>query len=422
MFDACQTDSGILRTALSNLDAAVKRLGLEPAMSRRLREPQEQIVLTLDPLMPDGQPLHLKAFIVRHNDTLGPAKGGIRMSAAVSLDDVTGLAMEMTWKTALIGVPFGGGKAGICCDPRSLTPQAKEIIVRSFTRRSRRHIGPELYVPAPDMGTDERDMGHIRDCISYSSGTSITSGCFATGKPVLLGGIVGRREATGKGVVQAVLRACDRMGLDPAGLEVAVHGFGNVGAVCAAEMARLGARIVAVADITGGTVSERGLSMEALVAHVRASGGVRGFSGGTDTAAERILESRCTVLIPAATGSVLNVGNAPRVQARIVAEGANAPTTPEADAILESRGVFLIPDILCNAGGVFVSYLEYTQETQREQMTTVEVEERLAARIRARFDEVYARSLERQAPMRHVAMDLAVRRVVDGILARGLLP
>ena len=294
--------------------------------------------------------------------------------------------------------------------------------MRSFTRAALRHIGPEIYVPAPDMGTNEADMAHIRDCIAYSQSTSITNGCFVTGKPVILGGIVGRREATGKGVVYTIVSLCERLGLELAKIRVAVQGFGNVGSVAATEIARLGATVVGVADISGAVVSRDGLDVEALARHVQETGAVRHFAGAADLDRSEILETDCDVLIPAASGSQITKQNADRVKARIVAEGANAPTTPEADEILNQRNVGVIPDILCNAGGVYVSYLEYTQETQREQMTLDEVEKRLANRMQDRFRDVDELARQKGVPMREAAMDLAVRRVVDAVYARGLLP
>jgi glutamate dehydrogenase/leucine dehydrogenase len=414
--------SGILQTALWNVQQTAGRLKLDDDMTRRIIEPSEQIRAVVHPVFPDGRALHAKVFLVRHNDILGPAKGGIRMTPTVSLDEVTGLAMEMTWKTSLVGVPFGGGKAGICCDPSQLDPTQKEILIRAFTRGVRRHIGPEIYVPAPDMGTNQSDMGHIRDCISYSSGTSITVGCFVTGKPVVLGGIVGRREATGNGVVATIAAACDRLNLRLPKLRVAVQGFGNVGSVSALAIAERGASVVAISDVSGGTFCEDGLDVLRLAEHVNATGGVKGFAGGTDISLDAVLEADCDVLIPAAAGSVVTEENAGRIRAKMIAEGANAPLTPPADEILNARNAFIIPDILCNAGGVFVSYLEYTQETQRDQMTREEVDERLHNRMRSTFDQVYERAQQGRETMRHAAMDIAVARVVDGIVARGLLP
>jgi glutamate dehydrogenase (NAD(P)+) len=414
--------NSVLSTARRNATDTARRLGLSPQLTAMILEPKERIELTLNPRLPDGDIHHVHAYIVHHNDTLGPAKGGIRMDPGVSLDEVAGLAMEMSWKTALIGVPFGGGKSGIRCDPRALSADAKECIVRSFTRRARRHLGPELYVPAPDMGTSEDDMGHIRDCIAYSDGTSITSGCFVTGKPVLLGGILGRREATGKGVACSTLTACSRLAWNIRKLRVAIQGFGNVGAVAASELSRAGATVVAVADITGATHNADGLDVAALAAFAAETGGVNGFPGGGSIASEQLLVIDCDILIPAATGSVITCENAGQVKARLVAEAANAPTTPEADAILNQRGIFVIPDVMCNAGGVFVSYLEYTQETQRDQMTLDEVNARLAAQMETTFERVYERASQQAGSMREAAMDIGVSRVVEGIQRRGLLP
>ncbi|MCX7425835.1 MAG: Glu/Leu/Phe/Val dehydrogenase [Planctomycetia bacterium] len=418
--DGVQTS--ILQTSLYNFDQAARRLALDDAVRQKVLGPKERIELNINPILSDEKVINVKVFLVRHNDVLGPAKGGIRMTPDVTLDDVTGLAMEMTWKTSVIGVPFGGGKSGIRFDPTSVSANTKEVIIRSFTRGARRHIGPEIYVPAPDMGTNEMDMAHIRDCIAYSQGTSITNGCFVTGKPLILGGIAGRREATGKGVVYTILALCEKNGWDLAQMRVAVQGFGNVGSVAAVEAAKHGARVVGVADITGGIVNPDGLDVDALLAHVKATGGVRGFPGGTDVDGRAILEMDCDILIPAASGSQITGENVDRVQARVIAEGANAPTTPEADEVFNRRGTLVIPDILCNAGGVFVSYLEYTQETQREQMTLAEVEQRLAERMSLRFQEIHAMSEQGGMTMRDAAMNMAVSRVVEGIFARGLLP
>lgn len=417
-----QPSNGILKTALWNVAQTAQRLNLNDDLARRITEPVEQIRTTIHPQVPNGPMLHAQVFVVRHNDVLGPSKGGIRMTPTVSLDEVTGLAMEMTWKTSLIGVPFGGGKSGICYDPTQLKPIEKEILIRAFARGVRRHIGPEIYVPAPDMGTGDRDMGHIRDCISYSEGTSIPVGCFVTGKPVSLGGILGRREATGNGVVATIVAACKKRNLDPSKLRVSVQGFGNVGSVAAEAMVALGATVTAVSDVTGGTYRKEGLDIKQLLNHLSKTGGVKGFTGGEDVSFDAVLEADCDVLIPAAGGSSINEKNAGRIRAKIIAEGANAPVTPPADEILNKAGVFIIPDILCNAGGVFVSYLEYAQETQRDQMTREEVDTRLNRRMNDTFEQVYARAQETHGTMRTAAMDIAVQRVVDGVLARGLLP
>jgi len=420
--DALDTKSTLLKTSFYNFDRTARALQLTDAVYNRVLGPKEKIEVKMHPLLSDDSSQSITAFIVRHSDALGPAKGGIRMAPDVTLDDIVGLAMEMTWKTSLIGVPFGGGKAGICCDPKKLNSHDKEAIIRAFTRGLRRHIGPEIYVPAPDMGTNELDMAHIRDCISYSSGTSITDGCFVTGKPTIFGGIVGRREATGKGAVYTVIAACEKLGLDIKKARVVVQGFGNVGSVCAQEISRRGAKVVAIADITGGIIDEKGIDITALQDYVSRTGGVKGFHVQQQVGSSDILSVDCDVLMPAATQSQITADNAARIKAKIIAEGANAPTTPEGDEILNDRHIFIIPDILCNSGGVYVSYLEYTQETQRDQWSLNDVEDRLAERIKSRFSEVYDYSRENKLNMRDAAMQIAVKRVAQAILTRGLLP
>jgi glutamate dehydrogenase/leucine dehydrogenase len=416
------TTSTILNTALFNLKQAADRLDIEKHLFEKLSEPKEVIKITANSALPSGGIIHFRAFVVRHNDSLGPAKGGIRMNPSVTVEDIIGLAMEMTWKTSLIGVPFGGGKSGICADPAALSVADKEAVIRAFTRSARRHIGPEIYIPAPDMGTNETDMGHVRDCIAYSEGASITDGCFVTGKPTILGGIVGRREATGKGVVYTMQAAYEKLGVDMKKARTVVQGFGNVGAAVAAEIAHSGTKVVAVSDISGGLYNEAGIDIAELLEYAGRNGRIKGFEGANPVSNNAVLECECDILIPAATQSQLTVKNADKIKAKIIAEGANSPTTPEADEIFRLRGIFVIPDILCNAGGVFVSYLEYTQETQREQMTLEQVEGRLRDRMTEKFAEVQKYARNNSLTLRQAAMDISVRRVVEAIKARGFLP
>lgn len=414
----------ILENAKVNFEraAALLRDDVDEAILDRLRSSKERIELTLGPQLKDGKVHRFQAFLVRHSIALGPAKGGIRMTPAVSLDDVTGLAMEMTWKCALIGVPFGGGKSGIVADPEKLCPFDKETIIRSFARNAVRHIGPQVYVPAPDMGTNEHDMGYIKDTISYSVGQATTQGCYVTGKPVILGGIPGRREATGLGVMACVQEAFRQLGREIQQATVIVQGFGNVGAAAAKALGQQGARIVGVIDLHGAVCDEKGLDLAALEAHVAKCGTVGGFSGASAADPAELLEAPCDVLIPAAAASQITAANAPRIRAKLIAEGANSPTTPEADAILAQRGIPIIPDILCNAGGVFVSYLEYTQETQQEQMPEDEVHKRLQDRMTHKYHEVRLLAERRGLSLREAAMCLAVKTVCDAQIARGLLP
>ncbi len=416
------TKHGILETAKHNLARTAEKLGVDSNMLNKIEAPKEKIELRLSPVLSDGKVVNIEAYIVRHNDVLGPSKGGIRMAPDVTMDDIVGLSMEMTWKTSLIGVPFGGGKSGIKFDATSLSDIDKEIIIRSFARNARRHFGPELYVPAPDMGTNEADMGHVRDCVSYSDGISITRGCFVTGKPVILGGIPGRKSATGKGVVYTVIAACERLGIDIKGMSVVLQGFGNVGSEAAKEIASLGAKVIAISDISGGLFNEEGIDIEELLSYVAQNGSISGYSKAKQIAKEEIFNIACDCLIPAASGSQITMKNVNNIKTKIIAEAANAPTTPDADKVLTDNGVFVIPDILCNAGGVFVSYLEYVQETQHEQITEAQVSARLSERMKVSFDKVYEFSLANKTSMREAAMQIALKRVVEGINARGLLP
>jgi len=416
--------SAMLEHALRNLDRALEGLrgSYADEVLDRLRSAKERIELRLSPRLSDGRTHIFRAFVVRHDDALGPAKGGIRMTADSSLDDITALAMEMTWKCALIGVPFGGGKSGIVADAVRLSADDKQVLIRSFARNAHRHIHPLIYVPAPDMGTNERDMGYIKDAISYSLGYSTTHGCYVTGKPVILGGIPGRREATGRGVVVAVEEALNSLGRPLIGARVIVQGFGNVGSVVATTFASRGAKVVGVSDVNEAVCCETGLDVAAIAAYATEHGTIRGCGVGKTVHRDSLLEMPCDVLAPCATASQITAANAGRIKACLIAEGANGPTTPEADQILKQRGVCVIPDILCNAGGVFVSYLEYTQETQQEQMTEEEVVTRLERRMREKFRLVHASARERNMTLREAAMRIAVETVCMAHTARGDLP
>ena len=415
--------TSMLHEVLANFNATAELLKGEadPRILDILRTPQERIELQLTPRLEDGQPRPIRAFIVRHTTALGPSKGGIRMTPTVTLDDVTGLATEMTWKCALMGLPFGGGKSGICADPLQLSRLDKEIVIRTFARQARRHIGPLVYVPASDMGTNERDMGHIQDTIAQSAGNAITMGCYVTGKPIVLGGIPGRREATGRGILISVLEAFKRLGIESRSATAIIQGFGNVGSMAALHLAKRGLKITAVSDIQGAIQNDQGLDVPALAIHYAREGTLAGFPGARPVDARAMLEMPCDVLVPAAAQSQLTAENAPRLQTRVVAEGANSPTTSEADVVLAQRGITVIPDILCNAGGVFVSYLEYTQETQREQMTEAEVNTRLEQRMVEMFDRVWTTGRQRKLPLRKSAMYLAVKTVCEAVEARGFL-
>ncbi len=394
--------------------------GMDENEIKRFIEPKEVIRLRLSPRLSDGQVHHLSAWIVRHSDTLGPAKGGIRMAANVDESIISALAMEMTLKTALIDVPFGGGKAGIRVDPHQLSPDDKQVIIRSFTNLARRHIGPEVYIPAPDMGTGEKEMGYIKDSIAYGEGHATTRGCFVTGKPVVLGGIPGRHDATGAGVVTTLQCIAERMGLHLDRQRVVIQGFGNVGAVVANELIKHGATVVGISDVSGAIANPNGLDMQVVNTYFKEHQQLSGCPAGCGIDPEQLLVMDCDVLIPAAIGGVIDASVATNIKASIIAEAANGPTLSEADAILQQRGIVVIPDILCNAGGVFVSYLEYTQETQRDQWTLSDVQQRLAQRMCQRFDTVWQTATAPQR-LREAAMGLAIEHLHQGLISRGLL-
>ncbi|MBN1554892.1 MAG: Glu/Leu/Phe/Val dehydrogenase [Phycisphaerae bacterium] len=414
----------ILSNATANFNRAAEMLSgeFDRDLLDKIAQPKEKIEITVGPQFDDGTIHTLKVFVVRHSDALGPAKGGIRMTPDVTLDDVAGLAMEMTWKCALMSLPFGGGKSGIVADPHDLDEYNKETLIRSYTRAAMRHIGPMIYVPAPDMGTNERDMGYVKDTIAYSAGQAGTQGCYVTGKPVILGGIPGRREATGRGVVETVAEACKALDLSLTGASAVVQGFGNVGGVAAAALRQRGAKVIAVSDLHGAIHNPAGLDVPALLEHHAKTSRLEGFPNGEAMDGKEMLELPCDILVAAAAASQITAENAPRVKAKLLAEGANSPTTPKADEILAENNVFVIPDILCNAGGVFVSYLEYTQETQQEQWTEEEVRARLAKRMCQKFAEVASTAEARKLSMREAAMYQAVKTVANALIARGKLP
>lgn len=420
------TKDTILSNAQANFQNAHRVLAKEYPLDLldKISKTRERIEFTLAPQLSDGRIHTFAAFIVRHNQALGPCKGGIRMTERVTLDDVNGLAMEMTWKCALIGVPFGGGKSGIVADSRALNPYDKEQLIRSFVRSAHRQIDPHIYVPAPDMGTGEREMGYIKDTIAYSAGMANTDGCFVTGKPVILGGIPGRREATGRGVVMTIKAALEKLGKNLSDIKVVVQGFGNVGSVAAEVLHEFGAAVLAVSDIDGAIISAdgTGLDIPAVQRHCKQTGSVANFERAENIDGRAMLELDCDILVLAASENQITEQNAPNIKAPMIAEGANSPITPGADKILEEKGILIIPDILCNAGGVFVSYLEYTQETQQEQMRLTEVQERLAQRMTEKFEAVWDMAQQRNVSLRLAAMLLAVINVCEATIARGHLP
>src|SRR6188768_4156627 len=347
----------IFNAMLQEFDGAARLLGLDPGIWKILTNPKRQIAVSCPVQMDNGEIEVFTGYRVQYNITPGPAKGGIRYHPDVTLDEVTALAAWMTWKCAVAHVPFGGGKGGVICDPTKMSRRELEALTRRYVAEIIDAIGPEKDVPAPDVNTNDQIMAWVMD--TYSMHVGHTSTAVVTGKPVEMGGSLGRREATGRGVMIVTREAAKHLGLDINGATIAVQGFGNVGSVSAELLAAIGARIVAVTDWKGGVYNNTGLDIPALVDYVRQHSTVGGFPGGEPLANDDLWALEVDVLIPAALENQITMDNAPAIRAKIVTEGANGPTTPEANEHLHKRGVFVIPDILANAGGVTTSYFEW---------------------------------------------------------------
>jgi glutamate dehydrogenase (NAD(P)+) len=405
--------------SLQQLDASAQRLALTPSLHEVMRRCQRELAVEVPVLREDGSTIVFPGHRIQHNTARGPAKGGIRFAPDVDEDEVRSLAMTMTWKSALVRLPFGGAKGGVTCDPRSLSLVEKERLTRRYATEISTIIGPREDIPAPDMGTDAQTMAWIMDTYSMQKGFSVPE--VVTGKPVEIGGSLGRREATGRGVALCVREAARHLSWTLAGKSVVIQGFGNVGGVAAQALSELGCRIIAVGDLTGAVMSPAGLDIVALQRHVLTSGGIAGFPGSTPVSPSELLELECDILVPAALGGQLTERNAGRVRAQLIAEGANGPTTPGADAIFQQRGIMVIPDILCNAGGVVVSYFEWVQGLQRLFWTEAEVSARLAAIMTTSFQQVLG-SAASPLNLRDAALDLAIGRVAEAISVRGIYP
>jgi glutamate dehydrogenase (NAD(P)+) len=411
---------GPLADAQSQLASAVATLGYESGLHRLLAAPRREMTVSVPLRRDDGSVEILTGHRVQHNFSRGPAKGGLRFAPNVDLDEVRALAMWMTWKCALLDVPYGGAKGGVRIDPRHYSQGELERVTRRYTSEILPIIGPEKDVPAPDIGTDERTMAWMMDTYSVSSGYTVPG--VVTGKPVSLGGSLGRSSATSAGVVHIALAALGHLGLAPSATTAAVQGFGKVGAGAAQYLAEAGVRVVAISDQYGALHHEGGIDVPALQQHVEATGSVVGFAGAEPLAAAELLELDVDLLVPAAVEGVLHAGNAPRVRARIVVEGANGPTTAAADEILTANDVLVVPDILANAGGVIVSYFEWVQSNQAYWWSRQEVDDRLEARMLQAWEGVLATAAARGLTLREAATVTAVERVADAHLTRGLYP
>ena len=420
MADMPEFESEMHRTAVAQLDDVAGRLQLDHDTHLRLRYPRRALVVSIPVRMDNGHTEVFMGYRVHHNTALGPTKGGLRYDADVNMGEVTALAMLMTWKCSLMGLPYGGAKGGVRCTPRGMSKRELESLTRRYTAEIMLFIGPDLDIPAPDLGTDEQIMAWMMDTYSMTQGKSVPG--VVTGKPILVGGSAGRREATGRGIVYVLYQALHSLGEELKGKKVVVQGFGNVGGVAARMLWRDGAIVQSVSDSKGGLWNSQGLDIRALDEHVKEAGTVVGFPGADAMSNQDILEQPCDILLPAATGSQIREDNADRIRARIIIEGANGPTTPEADAILRARGVLVIPDILANAGGVVVSYFEWVQGLQFYFWQEAEIIARLQEIMTRSFTRVWNASKKDNVDLRTAALMEGVRRVADAHQIRGLYP
>jgi glutamate dehydrogenase (NAD(P)+) len=410
--------SATSKMAIQQFDVAANKLGIDPNLAVRLRRPDRALIVSVPTRMDDGRVQVFTGYRVQHNDVLGPFKGGIRYHPAVDLGEVSALAMWMTWKCSLVGLPLGGAKGGISCDPATLSRNELQSMTRRYTAEILNVIGPEVDVPAPDMGTNEQVMAWIMDTYSQHKGHAVPE--IVTGKPVAIGGTLGRRDATGRGVVYMIVEAANQLGIDLSHATAAVQGFGNVGSVAARELANIGVKVIGVSDRTGAFVDPKGLPVEKLLEVADKNHSLEGCPYGDRITNEELLELKCDVLVPAALEMQITHANAARVKCRILAEGANGPTTPEADAVLRSNGVFVIPDVLANAGGVVVSYFEWVQDLQNFFWTEDEVNKKLRDILVKAFYEVLAMSRKHEVDMRLAALMIGIDRVAKAMLWRGL--
>ncbi len=412
------TNGSIFGAMLQEFDGAARILNLEPGIWKILTHPKRQITVSCPVQMDNGEIEVFTGYRVQYNITLGPAKGGIRYHPSVNLDEVTALAAWMTWKCAVAHIPFGGGKGGIVCDPTRMSRRELEALTRRYVAEIIDAIGPEKDVPAPDVNTDEQIMAWVMD--TYSMHVGHTSTAVVTGKPLELGGSLGRREATGRGVMIVTRESARHVGIDIKGATIAVQGFGNVGSVSAGLLAELGARAVAITDWKGGVFNAKGLDLAKLIDHVRQHRTVQGFAGGEPMTNEQLFQLDVDVLIPAALENQITMENAPSVRARIVIEGANGPTTPDAHLHLHERGIFVVPDILANSAGVTASYFEWVQDRYGYFWSEKEVNERLEAKMCEAFSAVLKTALDFKVDMRTAAYIVAIRRVATVTRMRGM--
>jgi glutamate dehydrogenase (NAD(P)+) len=413
-------DTPLFLMARAQYDQALPYADVSQMVAERLNFPERAVIVAVPLRRDDGAIQIFAGYRVQHSTVLGPTKGGIRYDAEVSLGECAALASWMTWKCALLRLPYGGAKGGIRCDPGSLSPRELERLTRRFTSELVREIGPQTDIPAPDMATNEQTMAWMMDTYSMLVGHAVPE--VVTGKPISVGGSIFRREATGAGVVMTTERACHRLGLDLADQRCVVQGFGNVGGVAASELHDKGATVIAISDISGGLYAPNGLNIPELHAYIVEFGSLEGYDRGARISNEDLLELPCDILIVAAREDQLTGENAGRVRAKLIVEGANGPTTIEADAIFAERGIPVVPDILANAGGVTVSYFEWVQDLGRLFWDRDEIRLKLAEKMMDAFDRVYSVSEEKGISLRLSAMVAAIREVGGALETRGIYP
>jgi glutamate dehydrogenase (NAD(P)+) len=408
----------IFNAMLQEFDGAARLLGLDPGIWKILTHPKRQITVSCPIQMDNGQIEVFTGYRVQYNITLGPAKGGIRYHPDVTLDEVTALAAWMTWKCAVAHIPFGGAKGGIICDPTRMSRRELEALTRRYVAEIVDAIGPDKDVPAPDVNTNDQIMAWIMD--TYSMHVGYTATAVVTGKPIEMGGSLGRREATGRGVMITTREAAKHLKFDIKGATVAVQGFGNVGSVSADLLTKIGAKVVAVTDWKGGVYNQAGLDIVKMIDFAKQHKTIDGFPGGEPIENEELFKLDVDVLVPAAMENQITMENAPDIRAKVIAEGANGPTTPDAHKHLHERGVFVIPDILANAGGVTTSYFEWVQDRHGYFWEEEEVNRRLESKMVEAFDDVLQTSIRYKTDLRTGAYIVAINRVATVTKMRGM--
>jgi glutamate dehydrogenase/leucine dehydrogenase len=406
--------------ALENFDAAADALELDNDTREMIKYPERVLTVSVPVRMDDGHIHRFEAYRVQHSSVRGPAKGGIRYHPQVTLDEVKALATWMTWKCAVVNIPFGGAKGGVTCDPKHMSQHELERMTRRYTSAILPLIGPEQDIPAPDVYTNPQTMAWIMDTFSMTKGYAIPG--VVTGKPISLGGSLGRNEATGRGVFYTIQCACEHLKMPLKGARVVVQGFGNAGSIAAQLLHEAGAKVIAVSDSRACILDHDGLNIPELIHMKELTGHVEGFPESEPIEPEELLALECEILVPAALENMIHAENAPKVHARIVAEAANGPVTPAADRIFERNNVFLIPDILCNAGGVTVSYFEWVQDESHLFWEAKDVYARLEHVMKTAFRDVLKIHLERKVPMRIAANMLGISRVAEAVKIRGIYP